>query len=46
METRISEDGRTERLWYDEQGRVIKQETVTDSGTYTVYQTYTDITRQ
>ena len=46
METRISEDGRTERLWYDEQGRVIKQETVTDSGTYTFYQTYTDITRQ
>ena len=45
-ETRISEDGRTERLWYDEQGRVIKQETVTDSGTYTFYQTYTDITRQ
>ena len=32
-ETCISEDGRTERLWYDEQGRVIKQETVTDSGT-------------
>ena len=45
-ETCISEDGRTERLWYDEQGRVIKQETVTDSGTYTFYQTYTDITRQ
>ena len=45
-ETRISEDGRTERIWYDEQGRVIKQETVTDSGTYTIYQTYTDITRQ
>lgn len=46
METHISEDGRTDRIWYDEPGRVIKQETVTDSGTYTIYQTYTDITRQ
>lgn len=46
MSIRISEDGRMEYRWYDEQGRNIKYESVDEDGTLTVWQNYTDITRR
>lgn len=46
LEICTQDNGQVEYRWHDGQGREIKYEVVTDSGTYTFYQTYTDITRQ
>lgn len=46
LEICTRDNGQVEYRWRDGQGREIKYEVVTDSGTYTFYQTYTDITRQ
>lgn len=46
-ETCISEDGQTDRIWYDEQGRPIRQEsTLSDGSRHLNTIVYTDITRR
>lgn len=46
-ETCISEDGKTDRIWYDEQGRPIRQEiTFSDGSRHLNTIVYTDITRR
>ncbi len=45
--TCISEDGKTDRIWYDEQGRPIRQEiTFSDGSRHLNTIVYTDITRR